>query len=53
MLGKVVAIGDSEMIKVKIGDNVLFTKFSGTEIKIKGENHLVLQASDILATVEL
>ncbi len=53
MLGEVKAVGDSEMIKVKVGDNVLFTKFSGTEVKIDNEDHIVLQASDILATVEL
>ena len=53
MLGQVKAIGDSEMIKVKVGDNVLFNKFSGTEIKINQEDYIVLQASDILAKVEL
>ena len=53
MLGKVEAIGDSDMIKVKVGDTVLFTKFSGTEVKINNEDYLVLAVSDILATVEL
>ena len=53
MLGQVKAIGDSEMIKVKVGDNALFNKFSGTEIKINQEDYIILQASDILAKVEL
>jgi len=53
MLGEVVAIGESEMIKVKPSDKVLFAKFSGTEIKVNNEDHVVLQATDILATVEL
>ena len=53
MLGEVKAIGDSEMIKVKVGDIILFTKFAGTEIKINNEDHLVLTASDVLATIEL
>ena len=53
MIGQVKAIGDSEMIKVNVGDNVLFNKFSGTEIKINREDYIVLQASDILAKIEL
>ncbi len=52
MFGEVIAIGDSEMIKVKPGDKILFAKFSGTEIKVDKEDYLVLQASDILAQVE-
>ena len=52
MFGEVKAVGDSEMIKVKPGDKILFAKFSGTEVKIDKEEYLVLQASDILARVE-
>lgn len=52
VLGRVEAVGDSEMIKVKKGDKVLFAKFSGTEVKLNGEEYLVLQASDVLAKVE-
>ena len=52
-LGSVQAIGDSEIIKVKVGDNVMFNKFSGTEFKLGGDDHLILSASDILAKVEL
>jgi len=53
ILGKVEAIGDSEMIKVKVGDNIMFNKFSGTELKIDGQDYLILPANDILAKVEL
>ncbi len=52
-MGEVMAVGDSEMIKVKVGDKVLFAKFSGTEVKINGEDHLILPSADILAVVEL
>ncbi len=52
ILGRVEAVGDSEMIKVKKGDKVLFAKFSGTEVKLNGVEYLVLQASDVLAKVE-
>ena len=53
MLGKVEEVGDSDMIKVKVGDNIMFNKFSGTEFKIDGEDYLLLPAADILARVEL
>ncbi len=53
ILGEVIAIGDSDMIKVKVHDMVLFAKFSGTEVKMKHEDHLILSSSDVLATVEL
>ena len=52
-LGKVEEVGDSDMIKVKVGDNIMFNKFSGTEFKIDGEDYLLLPAADILARVEL
>ncbi|CAB1129688.1 10 kDa chaperonin [Candidatus Hydrogenisulfobacillus filiaventi] len=50
--GLVVAVGDSEDIKVKEGQKVLFAKFAGTEIKIGNEDHLILSSDDILAMVE-
>ena len=52
-LGVVKEIGDSDMIKVKIGDSIMFNKFSGTEFKIDNEDYLLLPAADILARVEL
>jgi chaperonin GroES len=50
--GVVIAIGDEgEEIKVKVGQKVLFPKYSGTEIKLEGVDHLIMDADDILAIV--
>lgn len=49
--GDVVAIGDSEEIKVKVGDRVIYDKYAGTQIKIDNEEHLVIKAEDILAVI--
>ena len=52
---EVVAVGpgteDVEMI-VKIGDNVIFSQYAGTEVKYDGEEYTILSQKDILATVE-
>jgi chaperonin GroES len=37
---------------VKVGDKVLYSKYGGTEVKVKGEEYLVLSARDILAIVK-
>ena len=57
--GKVVAVGpgkpeDGKVIAldVKAGDKVLFGKYSGTEIKLDGEEHLILREDDILGVIE-
>lgn len=50
--GKVIAIGDSEKIKVKKNQNVIFAKYSGTEIELEKEEYLIIKAEDILAVVE-
>ena len=51
--GLVVAIGDEEdEIPVKVGQRVLFPKYTGTEIKLDGVEHLIMEASDILAIVK-
>jgi chaperonin GroES len=51
--GVVVAVGTDEDLQEKIseGDRVLFVKYGGTEIKIEGEEHMVLTRGDILGTV--
>jgi chaperonin GroES len=50
--GKVIAVGDDkDVIKVKVGDKVLYDKYAGTAIKIDGVDHLIVKMSDILATV--
>ena len=47
--GKVLKDGQRHPPEVKAGDRVLFNKYSGTEIKIEGEEHLVMRENDILA----
>jgi chaperonin GroES len=37
---------------VKVGDKVLYSKYSGTEVKINGKEHLIIRESDVLAIVE-
>jgi len=52
--GSVVAIGDGkkdEPITVKVGDNVLYGKYAGTEITIDGKEYLIMRESDIFAIV--
>jgi len=50
--GKVIEVGDDKKIKVKKNQTVIFAKYSGTEIKINGEEHLILKNEDILAVVK-
>ncbi|MCL2270658.1 MAG: co-chaperone GroES [Treponema sp.] len=51
--GVVVAVGDdAEVIKVKAGQKVMYDKYAGTQIKINGEEHLVLKMADLIAVVE-
>ncbi|MFI3239877.1 MAG: co-chaperone GroES [Bacteroidales bacterium] len=53
--GKVIATGngtkDEEMI-VKVGDTVLYGKYSGTELEFEGEKYLMMRQSDIMAIIE-
>lgn len=50
--GRVVEIGESDKIKVKKNQMVIFAKYSGTEIKINGEEYLIIKNEDILAVVK-
>ncbi|MCC7535761.1 MAG: co-chaperone GroES [Deltaproteobacteria bacterium] len=58
--GKVLAVGNGKVLdngevrkpEVKVGDRILFGKYSGNEIKIDGEEHLILREDDILGIVE-
>lgn len=58
--GKIVAIGDGKQLDdgsraamtVKKGQEVLFTSYAGTEIKMDGKEYLIMDESDILAVVE-
>jgi len=52
-IGVVIEVGDDkEAIKVKAGDKVMYDKYAGTQVKIGGEDHLILKMTDILATIE-
>lgn len=58
--GKVIAVGEGKLldngkrapIQVKANDRVIFSSYAGTEIKIGGEDYLILDESDVLAVVE-
>ena len=60
MEGKVIAVGNGKMLDsgqksvpdVKQGDRVLFSKYAGTEVKIDGEEHLIMREDDILGIIE-
>ncbi len=48
--GEVVAIGeDTDLIKVAVGDRVLFPKYTGTEIRVADADHLIIESGDLLA----
>ncbi len=53
-MGKVVAVGTDEDLqeKVKVGDKIIFSKYSGDEVKMDNKEYLIVQRSDILAIVE-
>ncbi|NLW83992.1 MAG: co-chaperone GroES [Phycisphaerae bacterium] len=58
--GKVIAVGDGKMlddgqrapVSVKKGQEVLFTSYAGTEVKIDGKEYLIMDESDIMAIIE-
>jgi chaperonin GroES len=50
--GKILEDGTVRKLDVKAGDRVLFGKYSGTEVKIEGEEHLILREDDILGVIE-
>lgn len=50
--GKVGEDGSVRKLDIKEGDRVLFGKYSGTEVKIEGEEHLILREDDILGVIE-
>ncbi|MDH5680749.1 MAG: co-chaperone GroES [Spirochaetota bacterium] len=49
--GIVVAVGDSEDIKVKIDERVIYDKYAGTQIKLENEEHLIVKMDDIIAVL--
>ena len=58
--GKVIAVGNGKVqedgkvrpLDVKAGDRILFSKYAGTEVKIDGEEHLIMREEDILGVIE-
>ena len=58
--GEIVAVGNGKVLEdgkvrpldIKAGDRVLFSKYAGTEIKIEGEDHLILREEDVLGVIE-
>lgn len=59
MQGEILAVGSGEMVEgkkipleVKVGDRVIYSKYAGTEVKMDGNEYLVIRQSDILAILE-
>ncbi len=58
--GKVIAVGDGRIkedgtkipMEVKKGNRILFAKYAGAEVKINGEEHLIMKEDDVLAIIE-
>jgi chaperonin GroES len=58
--GKVIAVGNGRVnkdgkkipLEVKKGDRILFAKYGGTEVKIDGEEHLIMREEDVLGIIE-
>jgi chaperonin GroES len=58
--GKVIAVGKGKVgedgkvtpLDVKVGDRILFGKYAGTEVKLNGEEHLIMREEDILGVIE-
>lgn len=60
MLGDVVAVGpgplldngDRRALELKVGDKILFGKYAGTEVKIEGQDYMVMREEDIIGVIE-
>ena len=50
--GKIMENGDVRPLEVKVGDKVLFGKYSGTEVKVDGQELLVMREEDIMGVIE-
>ena len=50
--GKILENGEIRPLDVKKGDRILFGKYSGTDIKIEGEEHLILREDEVLGVIE-
>jgi chaperonin GroES len=59
MQGEILAVGSGEMVdgkkiplEVKVGDKVIYSKYSGSEVKMDGNEYLIIRQSDILAIIQ-
>ena len=50
--GKINESGEQRPLDVKVGDKIMFGKYSGTEVKVDGEDLLIMREDDIMAVVE-
>ena len=50
--GKILDDGNVRALDVKVGDKILFGKYSGTEVKVDGEDLLVMREEDVMAVIE-
>jgi chaperonin GroES len=50
--GKVIDDGQIRELAVKAGDKILFSKYAGTDIKVEGEDHIIMREDDILGVIE-
>lgn len=58
--GKIMSVGDGRLLKdgsrskmqLKKGDQVLFTSYAGTDIKVDGKEYLIMDESDVMATID-
>jgi len=50
--GKILENGEIRALDVKVGDRVLFGKYAGTEVKVEGDDLLVMKEDDIMAVIE-
>ena len=59
MQGEVLAVGSGEMVdgkkiplELKVGDKVIYSQYAGTEVKMDGNEYLIIRQSDVLAIIE-
>ena len=60
VLGKVIAVGKGKILEngqvrapdIKVGDKILFGKYGGTEVKVEGDEFVVMREEDVMAVVE-
>lgn len=50
--GKVLDNGQTKALDVKVGDKILFSKYSGSEVKIAGDEYLIIREDDVLGVVQ-